>query len=95
MQNFQIVVVDDAEALRQLGAIPAQISETFIRENYRQLSFTEAALRRRKTGILGTMFPLSWRTSEPDMAEIARERARAPASEGDFLGVIRSAPPRA
>jgi nitroreductase len=60
MQNFEIVVVDD-------------IDLTFIKENYPQLSFTEVELRRRKTGIMGTMFPKSWQTSDPDLEEIKKE----------------------
>ncbi len=111
MQNFDIVVVDAPALVDALGAIPAELSETFIRENFAQLSFSEEELRARKVGILGTMFPPSWRTSEPDMKAIAAEREcaslhdtiqdsptllvvvydprkRAPASEGDFLGVI-------
>lgn len=39
-----------------------EISETFIRDNYEQLSFSEYELRHRKVGILGTMFPLTWRS---------------------------------
>lgn len=111
MQNFEVVVVDDPALVEKLGSIPAELSETFIRENYKQLSFSEEELRRKKVGILGTMFPASWRRSDPDMAELARERGhgslhdtiqdsptllvitydprtRAPASEGDFLGII-------
>ncbi len=111
MQNFQIVLVDDPSLIDKLGQIPADLSETFIRENYSQLSFSEEELQRKKTGILGTMFPASWRTPNPNMAEIARERGhaslhdtiqssptllvvtydprtRAPASEGDFLGIM-------
>ncbi len=111
MQNFEIVVVDDPALVEKLGRIPAEISETFIRENYRQLSLSEDELKRKRVGILGTMFPPSWRTPHPDMQAIACERGqaslhdmiqdspallvvtydprtRAPASEGDFLGVM-------
>lgn len=111
MQNFQVVVVDDPLLVEKLGGIPSEMSEAFIRENYRQLSFSEEELRRRQVGILGAMFPPSWRTPNPNLAEIARERGhaslhdtiqdspallivtydprtRAPASEGDFLGII-------
>jgi nitroreductase len=61
MQNFEIVVVDDGKVLDAIGSIERPISETFIRENYQQLSFSEEALLKRKTGLLGTMFPPSWR----------------------------------
>ncbi len=61
MQNFEIVVVDDQELLDEIGTIPFQPSEAFLRENYQQLSFSEEELRQKKVGLLGTMFPPSWR----------------------------------
>jgi nitroreductase len=110
MQNFEIVVVDDRKVLEAIESIKRPISETFIRENYQQLSFSEEELLQRKTGILATMFPLSWRNpdfrlDELDEGEIASMRRRlpasplllvvvydpkrgAPASEGDFLGIM-------
>ena len=110
MQNFEIVVVDDGNVLEAIASIERPISETFIRENYQQLSFSEEALLKRKTGLLGTMFPPSWRNpdfrlGEIDEEEIASMRRplpaspvllvvvydpsrRAPASEGDFLGIM-------
>ncbi len=71
MQNFEIVVVDDKKLLSAIGEIRYPASETFIRENYRQLSFSEEELLRKKVGILGTMFPPSWRTPEakPEASE--------------------------
>ena len=57
MQNFEIVVVDDRQVLEAIGSIERPISETFIRENYQQLSFSEDELRKRKTGILGDHVP--------------------------------------
>lgn len=110
MQNFEIIVVDDSETLAAIESIRRPPSETFIRENYAQLSFTEEEWRRKKTGILGDMFPPEWR--DPDFrldkfsdAEIAAMQRpmpaapcllvvvydpsrRAPASEGDFLGIM-------
>ena len=106
MQNFEIIVVDDQKVLEEIGAIKSTISETFIRENYQQLSFSEEELQRKKVGLLGTMFPLSWRT--PGMKPLPEDgvrsrsfpvcptllvvlydpRRRAPASDGDFLGII-------
>jgi len=59
MQNFEIVVVDDKQLLAAISGIKVPVDPTFIRENYPQLSFTEDELRRRKTGIMGTMFPKS------------------------------------
>jgi nitroreductase len=111
MQNFEIVVVDDKSLLAAISEIKAFPDLTFIKENYRQLSFTQDELRRRKTGVLGTMFPKSWQTPEPNLEDIEHEEwsaymakqivsssailfvlydpnRRAPASEGDFLGII-------
>ncbi|MGD1097516.1 MAG: nitroreductase family protein [Bryobacteraceae bacterium] len=111
MQNFEIVVVDDKNILAAISGIKSHPDLTFIRENYQQLSFTEDELRRRKVGVLGTMFPKSWQTPDPSPEEINSEdwsesrskqivscsatlfvlydpSRRAPASEGDFLGII-------
>jgi nitroreductase len=111
MQNFEIVVVDDKQPLAAISEIKVPVDPTFIRENYPQLSFTEDELRRKKTGIMGTMFPKSWQTPDPDLEEIKNEdrsafmakqivsssallfvlydpSRRAPASEGDFLGIL-------
>jgi len=57
MQNFEVIVVDDKSLLEKLGNIKCPISQTFIRENFQQLSFSKEELRRKKVGILGTMFP--------------------------------------
>jgi len=110
MQNFEIVVVEDDRLLAALAAIKGAVSETFIRENFKQLSFSEEELRKRKVGILATMFPPSWRTpgakrEKGSDAETAGQAGllqnssallvvlydparRAPASEGDFLGIV-------
>jgi nitroreductase len=110
MQNFEIIVVDDRSQLERLGSIKSRISEDFLKENYQQLSFSEEELIKKKVGILGTMFPPSWRTP-CDWSRVARDekpssldqtikssptilivtydsRKRAPASEGDVLGLI-------
>jgi nitroreductase len=110
MQNFEIIVIDDETLLASIGNIKRPISETFIRENYQQLSFSEEELLMKKTGLLAAMFPSSWRN--PDFRQdIKDENAdssvqrpfptcsvmliviydpakRAPASEGDFLGIL-------
>jgi nitroreductase len=105
MQNFEIILVDDPAILRQLGKINSRASEEFLRENYEQLSFSKEELRRKGVGVLGTMFPPSWRDPEKLQASPAplnqtingsptllivtyNPRKRAPASEGDFLGII-------
>ena len=103
MQNFEVIVVDDKKVLNEIAAIRRPISEEFVRENYKQLSFSEEELMKKKVGLLGAMFPPFMRTPG---AELPKEGApvllpapvllvvlydpsrRAPASEGDFLGII-------
>jgi nitroreductase len=110
MQNFEIVVVDDKKLLDAIANIRGEMSEVFIQENYELLSFSEEELRRKKVGLLGLMFPESWRTpgvkphldeahahsilGEPIRSSAALlvvlydPRRRAPASEGDVLGMV-------
>jgi nitroreductase len=64
MQNYEVVVVDDSKLLDAIGNIEAQVSETFIRENYQQLSFSEEELQKKRVGLLATMFPPSWRSPQ-------------------------------
>ena len=73
MQNFEIVIVDDKELLEKIGDIKYRTSEEFIRENYQQLSFSEEELLKKKVGILGAGFPLSWRTPGANFEKVARE----------------------
>jgi nitroreductase len=110
MQNYEVIVVDDRKLLESLGAIQSSVSESFIRENYRQLSFSEEELKKKKVGILAAVFPPSWRTpgvspkpgadaEAPSQTRLVQASAalvvvlydparRAPASEGDFLGIM-------
>lgn len=109
MQNFEVLVIDDEDVLREIGRIKSQVSEEFIRENYEQLSFSRKEFLLRKVGILAAMFPPSW-TDPARLNEAVREgswalqerlegsptllivvydsRKRAPASEGDVLGIM-------
>ncbi|MGA9100181.1 MAG: nitroreductase family protein [Methanotrichaceae archaeon] len=80
MQNFEIIVVDDKIQLEKLGNIKSRISEEFLRENYQMLSFSDEELIQKKTGILGTMFPTSWRTLD-DWSKIARESEPNPLNQ--------------
>jgi nitroreductase len=41
MKNFGIIVVDNKKLLESIGNIKRCISETFIREYYQQLSFSQ------------------------------------------------------
>jgi len=110
MQNFEIILVDDKRTLKELGQVKSRISEEFLRENYRQLSFSKEELLRKRVGVLATVFPPSWRgpskfeavanrgTSAPLnqtikgspalLIVIYDPRKRAPASEGDVLGMM-------
>ena len=107
MQNFEIIVVDDEKILRSIEKIKRPISETFIRENYKQLSFSEEELLKKKTGILASNFPPAWRVPDFKVDEnedsfvqrpfpvcslmlivVYDPAKRAPASEGDFLGIL-------
>ncbi len=102
MQNYQVVVVDDRIIVSAIMAVNRPVSETFVKENYQQLSFSEQELAEKKVGLLGTMFPPSMRTpgallpskGMPPMPApvllfvLYDPRRRAPASEGDFLGIM-------
>jgi nitroreductase len=70
MQNFEIVVVDDKKLLRRISEIKNPISVAFVRENYRQLSFSADELRRKKVGVLSAMFPPAWRKPNATAKEI-------------------------
>ena len=114
MQNFEVLVIDDAELLEKIRAIPFPVSPAFVQENYLQLSFTESELKEKRTGVLATMFPKSWlqpglipehtSINEPEYPGLERHNQlltcpalvlmlydpsrRAPASEGDVLGIM-------
>lgn len=62
MRNFEIIVVDNKRLLDSIANIKRPISEIFIRENYKQLSFSEKELLRKKTKLLAAMFPPPWRS---------------------------------
>ena len=105
MQNFEIIIVDDIKLQEAMGNIKVSLSDTFIRESYQQLSFSEEELLRKKVGLLGTTLPPALRTPEAKPEEPITEKAlrsfgrplivvvydpnkRAPASEGNFLGIM-------
>ncbi len=111
MQNFETVVIDDKKLLKAITNIKYPVSLTFIRENYKQLSFSKKELKEKRTGVLGTMFPPAWRKPNIKPSAVRDENhnmfmeqeilsssalvivlydpaKRAPASEGDFLGII-------
>lgn len=111
MQNFEVVIVNDKKLIESIASVKAPTSLTFVKENYKQLSFSEEELMAKKTGVLGIMFPSAWRkpdVKESDITNADRDSfmreelnttpvlgiilynpaRRAPASEGDFLGII-------
>jgi nitroreductase len=111
MQNFEVIIVDDKKLIETIAGVEAPTSLTFVKENYKQFSFSEEELRKKKTGVLASTFPPAWRKpdiKEEDLTEGAHNTfmqeelnttpvlgivlydpsRRAPASEGDFLGII-------
>ncbi len=111
MQNFEVIIIDDKKVIEAIGNIRMPVSLTFVKENYRQFSFSEEELKKKKTGVLAATFPPSSRNpeiTEEDLAASERDSfmrqelfstpvlgivlydpsRRAPASEGNFLGVI-------
>ena len=64
MQNFEVVVVDSKEQLDAIGRVPADMSEQFLRETYGLLSYSDAELREKKTGMLASSFPSAWTNPE-------------------------------
>jgi len=64
MQNFEVVVVDAKEQLDAIGRVPADMSEQFLRETYGLLSYSDAELREKKTGMLASSFPSAWTNPE-------------------------------
>ena len=80
MQNFEVIVVDDKDVLKDLGEIKSRVSKIFIRENFLQLSFSEEELLRKRVGILGTNFPADWR-DPAKLEEAARKSVERPLKE--------------
>jgi nitroreductase len=111
MQNFEVLVLDDRKLIEAIGAIKAPVSMTFVKETYKQFSFSVEELQKKKTGVLASTFPPAWSNpkirkedlrvperdsymqqefnSTPDLVIVLYDPSRrAPASEGDFLGII-------
>ncbi len=80
MQNFQVVVIDDTEVLQSIGKTGFSLSEEFVRENYRQLSFSEEELAAKKVGVLGTMFPPFMRKPDFRLSDLTEEEKKGAAS---------------
>jgi nitroreductase len=73
MQNFDIIVVDDKKILKTIANIKSPVSPVFVRENYAQLSFTEAELKKKKVGIMGNVFPPAMRSPNFKLDDAATE----------------------
>jgi nitroreductase len=73
MQNYFIIVVDDKKLLKTIANIKSPVSEAFVRENYRMLSFSDEELKRKKVGIDGRVFPPEMRSPNISLNEAAHE----------------------
>ncbi len=74
MQNFEILVIDDKNLIKDISTIRSMPSEEFIRENFLYLSHSQEELEKRKVGILGTQFPKKWQDAST-LDEAVKERA--------------------
>ena len=68
------------QVLEAIASIERPISETFVRENYEQLSFSEEELAQSKTGILGTHVPAVLAQARLQARRAQRGRARGDAA---------------
>ena len=66
-QNFEILAIDDQQTIQKISELDSPISLTFVEENHQQLSYSADELKKKKIGILGTMFPPSWRNPDSKM----------------------------
>jgi len=80
MQNFEMIVVDDPDLLRVVGAIKTKIDPVFLRENFAQLSFSFEELQQKRTGVVASMFPPAWRTPGGDFEAVAAALSPTPLS---------------
>jgi len=78
MQNFEILVIDDARILEAIGRITTQPTAAFIRENFALLAFSREELRCKRTGLLASGFPSAWVTHAGNLDEVAANSAPLP-----------------
>ena len=88
MQNFEIVVVDDKSILEALSNLESPVSSAFIQDNYREVSFSEDELKKRKTGILADRFPPEWFTLEAKEGKIDTSKFHNKLGEGVRRGPV-------
>ena len=74
MQNYEILVIDDKELLEKIGNIKTRILEEFLRDNFKELSFSEEELKQKEIGILAAGFPPDW----VDPAKISQVAQQSP-----------------
>jgi nitroreductase len=60
MQNFEVLVVDDPEQLKRICAIPDDLPERYLRENFELLRFGEKDLKEKRSGMLAEDYPPTW-----------------------------------
>ncbi|MDE1834229.1 MAG: hypothetical protein KGH64_02735 [Candidatus Micrarchaeota archaeon] len=68
-------MVDDNNVVKRLGSIKSNISETSLRENYKQLSFFKKELLKKKIGVLSLIFPKSWMAPNEIKSAVHEESA--------------------
>jgi nitroreductase len=79
MQNYEILVIDDKALLEKIGNIKTRILEEFLRDNLKELSFSEEELKQKKVGILAAGFPPDWVDSSK-ISQVAKESPPIPLS---------------
>lgn len=79
MQNYQIIVIDDKALLEKIGNIKTRILEEFLRDNLKELSFTEEELKQKKVGILAAGFPPDW-VDPTKISQVAQQSPPIPLS---------------
>jgi nitroreductase len=72
MQNYQILIIDDKALLEKIGNIKTRILEEFLRDNLKELSFSEEELKQKKVGILAAGFPPDW-VDTAKISQVAKE----------------------
>ncbi len=78
-QNFEVVAIDNERYLEAIREIELPPAETFIREDFRQLSLPDAEALRRTTGLTASMLPESWQ-------EAAAAQGGAAAARLSYIG---------
>jgi nitroreductase len=78
-QNFEVVAIDNQRYLEVIRAIALPPAETFIRENFHQLSLPDAETLHKRTGLSANMLPESWQ-------EVTAADAGTAAAQLSYIG---------